>query len=165
MTQQPNSTEAAKRFAELSMALLSDQGGIHPYKTKFWKAYLGEAYALWELVRLSSSQKSGWSSEQTCPMGDLAAKLQVAPETITGEIAGRITQPGWIDKLYEEMIVRAEVTERDGAGEILTVKIAVWHDLPFLTPWQAQKLSPELQAEHRAWLDENLRLFRDDGLN
>lgn len=163
MTEQLNNgDEAARMFAELSLALLADQGGIHPYKAKFWKAYLGEAYALWELIRLRSSHTQGWSTVQTYRIDDLAAELQVTPDTITGRWVDGELSPSWFATLYEEMIMAIEVAEHD---PVTVVKVQVWHDLPILTPWQASRLNPELQAEHRAWLEENLRLYREGGLN
>ena len=154
MTQQQNS-EAGKRLAEISLALLSDRGGIHPYKAKFWKAYLGEAYALWELVRLRSSRTSGWSSVQTYAMGELAAALNIS----------RMELGSYLDRLHEAKVMVAEIAETDTEGYVIKVRVQAWHDLPILTPHQAGQLSPELQAEHRAWLEENLQRLGEGGLN
>lgn len=143
----------AGRFLARASSLLSDHDGIHPYKAKFWKAYLGEAYALWELVRLRSSRKGGWSTVQTYQVKDLAAELKAGPEDLVT----------WMDRLSREQVMVIEVL--DEGSDITVVKVQVWHDLTILTPRQAGQLSPELQAEHAAWLKENLRRLGLDELN
>lgn len=154
MTQQPNN-EAARRFTETSLALLLDRDGIHPYKAKFWKAYLGEAYALWELVRLRSSSTEHWSDVQTYQVDELAASLNIS----------RAELNDYLNRLYEEQILAIETAETEAEGYVTKIHVQIWHDLPLLTPWQAGHLTPKLQAEHRAWLQENLRRLGEAGLN
>jgi hypothetical protein len=147
-------SDPGRLFARLSKALLTDQEGIHPYKAKFWKAYLGEAYSLWEVVCQRSSRKEGWSSVQSFNIGELAAELKVEPEQLLG----------WLTRLSQEQVMAIEVVG-EAEGPITVIKVQAWHDLPILTPSQAGQLSPALQAEHAAWLEESLRRFREGGLN
>lgn len=107
---------------------------IGTYEALFWRAYLGSGpYALWDALRAHAEAGLPWPSQR-----DLA-------EIAVGSRNSHATAAKYLDTLRNEGIVLWHDSE-DG------LEYYIRKELPLLTPHQAERLSDQLQTEHRDWL-------------
>jgi len=131
-------------------------GGWYPisnYADAFWKPLLRERKAFLTYTTIRALDKNAASSEWTqmkhVPIREIMQRVPCSRNTILGEMRGGVYRSGALDMLREAGLARLEV---HGDDKHTTYHVSVVTKLPLLTAVQAQQLSDELQAQHRAFL-------------
>lgn len=120
------------------------------YTELFWRAYLGRAYELWQVLiatqrrlRLLPAAERRWP-----PVYQMAAYLGCGTRhTVTGR-AATLTHPGQgnlLDTLARERLAH---TWAEGAGRQRRYSWDVREEAPTLTPYQVSSLPLPLQDDH-----------------